>query len=127
MAYDCASTCCEWLTCSIACMLSIEAVRSRITGTTTVSATATSSSARRHFWFGSDDVGTDIRFARHGKRRTPDASTAPPSAPIIAAAPLEMQPCPRSVAGDARRQEEHTSELQSLMRISYAGYCFKTK
>src|SRR3546814_1608942 len=104
MAYDCASTCCEWLTCSIACMLSIEAVRSRITGTTTVSATATSSSARRHFWFGSDDVGTDIRFARHGKRRTPDASTAPPS-----------------------RSEEHTSELQSLMRISYAVFCLKKK
>src|SRR3546814_582687 len=26
-----------------------------------------------------------------------------------------------------RRSEEHTSELQSLMRISYAVYCFKTK
>src|SRR3546814_9375933 len=25
----------------------------------------------------------------------------------------------------ARRSEEHTSELQSLMRISYAVYCFK--
>src|SRR3546814_7074473 len=26
-----------------------------------------------------------------------------------------------------RRSEEHTSELQSLMRISYAGFCLKTK
>src|SRR3546814_4496481 len=25
------------------------------------------------------------------------------------------------------RSEEHTSELQSLMRISYAVFCFKTK
>src|SRR3546814_9718904 len=25
------------------------------------------------------------------------------------------------------RSEEHTSELQSLMRISYAGFCFKKK
>src|SRR3546814_9338505 len=25
------------------------------------------------------------------------------------------------------RSEEHTSELQSLMRISYADFCFKTK
>src|SRR3546814_2479781 len=25
----------------------------------------------------------------------------------------------------AERSEEHTSELQSLMRISYAGFCFK--
>src|SRR3546814_2259758 len=27
----------------------------------------------------------------------------------------------------AVRSEEHTSELQSLMRISYAGFCLKTK
>src|SRR3546814_8686223 len=26
-----------------------------------------------------------------------------------------------------RRSEEHTSELQSLMRISYAGFCLKKK
>src|SRR3546814_9371788 len=25
------------------------------------------------------------------------------------------------------RSDEHTSELQSLMRISYAGFCLKTK
>src|SRR3546814_5609149 len=36
------------------------------------------------------------------------------------------------VAGEARsaffmRSEEHTSELQSLMRISYAVFCLKTK
>src|SRR3546814_1991305 len=30
------------------------------------------------------------------------------------------------VAGDAR-SEEHTSELQSLMRISYAVFCLKKK
>src|SRR3546814_1341440 len=27
--------------------------------------------------------------------------------------------------GEARRSEEHTSELQSLMRISYAVFCLK--
>src|SRR3546814_4040547 len=27
----------------------------------------------------------------------------------------------------AQRSEEHTSELQSLMRISYAGFCLKNK
>src|SRR3546814_8571007 len=26
-----------------------------------------------------------------------------------------------------RRSEEHTSELQSLMRITYAGFCLKKK
>src|SRR3546814_3670519 len=28
---------------------------------------------------------------------------------------------------DVARSEEHTSELQSLMRISYAGFCLKKK
>src|SRR3546814_10043713 len=28
---------------------------------------------------------------------------------------------------EAERSEEHTSELQSLMRISYAVFCLKTK
>src|SRR3546814_7568812 len=32
----------------------------------------------------------------------------------------------RTVAGDAR-SEEHTSELQSLMRTSYAVFCLKKK
>src|SRR3546814_5985348 len=32
------------------------------------------------------------------------------------------------LCGDNRpRSEEHTSELQSLMRNSYAGFCLKTK
>src|SRR3546814_4636848 len=30
-------------------------------------------------------------------------------------------------AGDRGRSEEHTSELQSLMRISYAVFCLKKK
>src|SRR3546814_4493238 len=30
-------------------------------------------------------------------------------------------------AGDEERSEEHTSELQSLMRISYAVFCLKKK
>src|SRR3546814_3315603 len=30
-------------------------------------------------------------------------------------------------AGGERRSEEHTSELQSLMRISYAVFCLKKK
>src|SRR3546814_10040568 len=31
------------------------------------------------------------------------------------------------IARDAMRSEEHTSELQSLMRISYAVFCLKKK
>src|SRR3546814_3190148 len=42
------------------------------------------------------------------------------------------RPCPLFAAGFARtaqgaRSEEHTSELQSLMRISYAVFCLKKK
>src|SRR3546814_3406749 len=33
----------------------------------------------------------------------------------------------RDHGGDAVRSEEHTSELQSLMRISYAVFCLKKK
>src|SRR3546814_1286942 len=32
-----------------------------------------------------------------------------------------------SMGGDEGRSEEHTSELQSLMRISYAVFCLKKK
>src|SRR3546814_7584509 len=34
---------------------------------------------------------------------------------------------PLSQAAAVRRSEEHTSELQSLMRISYAVFCLKKK
>src|SRR3546814_2048863 len=34
---------------------------------------------------------------------------------------------PRSTVAPAKRSEEHTSELQSLMRISYAVFCLKKK
>src|SRR3546814_4228165 len=36
-------------------------------------------------------------------------------------------PLARCVHGDGGRSEEHTSELQSLMRISYAAFCLKKK
>src|SRR3546814_10798874 len=46
--------------------------------------------------------------------------SAAPSASQIGRSSSEMQ-SPRS------RSEEHTSELQSLMRISYAVFCLKKK
>src|SRR3546814_989778 len=36
-------------------------------------------------------------------------------------------PMPDSRTADTLRSEEHTSELQSLMRISYAVFCLKKK
>src|SRR3546814_2667539 len=35
--------------------------------------------------------------------------------------------CSASTSGGRLRSEEHTSELQSLMRISYAVFCLKKK
>src|SRR3546814_4923664 len=40
----------------------------------------------------------------------------------VAAVGIDLQP-----GLEIARSEEHTSELQSLMRISYAGFCLKKK
>src|SRR3546814_1305940 len=48
----------------------------------------------------------------------------------IAACPpreLPIVSTPAQSAGGVLRSEEHTSELQSLMRISYAVFCLKKK
>src|SRR3546814_2512831 len=61
--------------------------------------------------------GTD---ARRWLTASPRATSAPPSSPA----------CPRpncTCISRGRRSEEHTSELQSLMRISYAVFCLKKK
>src|SRR3546814_4289907 len=53
------------------------------------------------------------------RRKSHDARAAPASDPQ-AAFGIEGHP-----VGIAPRSEEHTSELQSLMRISYAVFCWK--
>src|SRR3546814_1876315 len=57
----------------------------------------------------------------------PDAGSAYPSAAKIwiCAAVLVMWSSPRMIW--VMRSEEHTSELQSLMRISYAVFCLYKK
>src|SRR3546814_5834851 len=42
-------------------------------------------------------------------------------------APLSLAFVKRAVHRGMQRSEEHTSELQSLMRISYAVFCLKKK
>src|SRR3546814_2489733 len=48
-------------------------------------------------------------------------------------APADLEPCatrrdqPVGLGDGEHRSEEHTSELQSLMRISYAVFCLKKK
>src|SRR3546814_8205572 len=46
---------------------------------------------------------------------------------ILRLAPQRDGVAARSAGVAARRSEEHTSELQSLMRISYAVFCLKKK
>src|SRR3546814_1761705 len=50
--------------------------------------------------------------------------TARSTGPRVLASALRPR---ESMAGPTRRSEEHTSELQSLMRISYAVFCLKQK
>src|SRR3546814_7664328 len=48
--------------------------------------------------------------------------------PVAASqAPVQVQPRKKLLLPLASRSEEHTSELQSLMRISYAVFCLKKK
>src|SRR3546814_2645437 len=97
--------------------------------------------------------GSELKFGCGQHRRPGDPDDLDPLAPGEAAevasafAPLlrdfadykvlRGQVCPYAVSPDERfvtesngsvlRSEEHTSELQSLMRISYAVFCLKKK
>src|SRR3546814_3504070 len=58
------------------------------------------------------------------------AISAPFSRPVMVAWMMEEGVCgapKRTGAKFSARSEEHTSELQSLMRISYAVFCLKKK
>src|SRR3546814_10213727 len=64
--------------------------------------------------------------ARRCARGAP-ARSAPPAGGLKRAGPAKKKPA--GMGGPFRfcRSEEHTSELQSLMRISYAVFCLKKK
>src|SRR3546814_9708928 len=49
--------------------------------------------------------------------------------PLVPVEPVDMDADGRDAPGRSEmlRSEEHTSELQSLMRISYAVFCLKQK
>src|SRR3546814_1482130 len=59
----------------------------------------------------------------------PDLLEAPPALPVVAGggeiAMLRHRHRDAAVVDPRVRSEEHTSELQSLMRISYAVFCLK--
>src|SRR3546814_1424128 len=65
---------------------------------------------------------TLVRSAAARRRRVRDGA-AVRRAPVHARRP----PRPARALGGGDRSEEHTSELQSLMRNSYAVFCLKKK
>src|SRR3546814_4389778 len=80
---------------------------------------------------GTSGVGlaSAIGFAREGVRgivllgRNPERGAQAVTS-VLAAVPSASV---SFISADACRSEEHTSELQSLMRISYAVFCLKKK
>src|SRR3546814_10434361 len=62
-------------------------------------------------------------------RRPPWAGTAPITLLVKAGVPAPARAAAMKVEAfiNTPRSEEHTSELQSLMRISYAVFCLKKK
>src|SRR3546814_1635360 len=79
----------------------------------------------------SDVCSSDLDSSRRqrglalpGERRcAPDADRGDRDAGRAASGVGQGRQCPPA----CRRSEEHTSELQSLMRISYAVFCWKKK
>src|SRR3546814_5962445 len=85
---------------------------------------------------GPRDPPETLRKRRRQKRARPeDAHPAAARSPRCHPAPPLAKPmadqlpcCPHHhLAQKPTRSEEHTSELQSLMRISYAVFCLKKK
>src|SRR3546814_9646052 len=85
----------------------------------------------------SDVCSSDLTGAARRPRRRLSSSSWPTTAPV--SWPCERATCTLLLCRPGRtrstacarqgcwRSEEHTSELQSLMRISYAVFCLKKK
>src|SRR3546814_4503541 len=84
-----------------------------------------------------DQFGAEAALERHDRRhrlagvvaeafeRHQEAAPGPVRVHQVARGARQREPAPREFVPG--RSEEHTSELQSLMRISYAVFCLKKK
>src|SRR3546814_5370964 len=81
----------------------------------------------------SSDLSSPIQFSMHAWPRIADAPSGRPSTARMwfsnceVSAPSMLQWPELCTRGASSRSEEHTSELQSLMRNSYAVFCLKKK
>src|SRR3546814_5723425 len=94
---------------------------------------------RRHAWHGADDprIVTSLRRCTQAVCLPPIAEQGCPhavtifiearDAPIESTAHIILERYVTCRTGNIDRSEEHTSELQSLMRISNAVLCLKKK
>src|SRR3546814_9912409 len=80
-------------------------------------------------WLGAGVYQAAGPGARRGPMAAPPARGPWPAqtAPRSRSPTSPMRSASRLAKASRRRSEEHTSELQSLMRISYAVFCLKKK
>src|SRR3546814_8685084 len=74
-----------------------------------------------------DKIEIERQRAHHGQLVRPLGSSIGQILALQALGVPSGEPRKHQHAGDRERSEEHTSELQSLMRISYAVFCLKKK
>src|SRR3546814_5495485 len=67
-----------------------------------------------------------VHFRRHGSGHAARRNFRGPES-LVAGLVIQMFDNGEAVPHHCLRSEEHTSELQSLMRISYAVFCLKKK
>src|SRR3546814_5648410 len=77
----------------------------------------------------SDVCSSDLEFCVGVDLATYEFENVPAKTAEFVASRIPLLPAPiaLSVGQDRLRSEVHTSELQSLMRISYAVFCLKKK
>src|SRR3546814_8429709 len=73
------------------------------------------------------DGGRRLHWSRGATLLSADLANLFANAPMDEKAPKFTPPTEGVSLSMTRRSEEHTSELQSLMRISYAVFCLKKK
>src|SRR3546814_7152663 len=76
---------------------------------------------------GEDDREQRIAIVGFPARTTMDEAFAEPGPGIDLQQKIGDLHARQSIIGGATRSEEHTSELQSLMRSSYAVFCLQKK